>query len=168
MLAAVVLARDVAGIEKLSKLLMPVLVIVVLFLVYGHRNATGQTKDFFFQVDWSRLWDGRLWGFAFGQAFYTLAIGQGYLVTYGSFIPRKTHVPRACLTVAGVETGVALSGRLDDLSLRIQFGMSQGQGGYSVRTLPLVFEQMPGGSWLAILRGYFSWPPSVLRWPVSR
>lgn len=110
LLAAVVLARDVTAIEKLSKLLMPVLVAVVLFLVYqaSQTPGWGQAKAFFFQVDWSRLLSGNLWGFAFGQAFYTLAIGQGYLVTYGSFIPRKTHVPRACLTVAGMETSIAL------------------------------------------------------------
>src|SRR6056297_640234 len=154
LLAAVVLARDVAGIEKLSKLLMPLLVGVVLFLVYRASQTTGwgQAKDFFFQVDWSRLLDGSLWGFAFGQAFYTLAIGQGYLATYGSFIPRKTHVPRACLTVAGVETSVALLAGWMIFPFVFSFGMEPGQGpGLAFETLPRVFDQMPGGHWLAIL-----------------
>lgn len=154
LLAAVVLARDIAGIEKLSKLLMPALVAVVIFLVYRASQTAGwsDTRDFFFQVDWSRLLDGQLWGFAFGQAFYTLAIGQGYLVTYGSFIPRKTHVPRACLTVAGVETSVALLAGWMIFPFVFSFGMEPGQGpALAFETLPRVFDQMPGGAWLAIL-----------------
>ncbi len=153
LLAAVVLARDVEGIEKLSKLLMPVLIGVIVFLVYRASQTDGwqQAADFFWQVDWSRMLDGRLWGFAFGQAFYTLAIGQGYLVTYGSFIPRKTHVPRACLTVAGVETSVALLAGWMIFPFVFSFGMEPDQGSaLAFETLPRVFDQMPGGAWLAI------------------
>ncbi|ABW68073.1 sodium-dependent transporter [Desulfosudis oleivorans] len=154
LLAAVVLARDVTAIEKLSKLLMPALVAVVLFLVYRASQTSGweEAKDFFFQVDWSRLWSGKLWGFAFGQAFYTLAIGQGYLVTYGSFIPRKTHLPRACLAVAGVETSIALLAGWMIFPFVFSFGMEPGQGSaLAFETLPRVFAQMPGGGWLAVL-----------------
>ena len=154
LMAAVVLGRDIGGIEKLSKLLMPALIAVVVFLVYRASQTPGwsETGDFFFQVDWRRLLDGQLWGFAFGQAFYTLAIGQGYLVTYGSFIPRKTHVPRACLTVAGVETSVALLAGWMIFPFVFSFGMEPGQGpALAFETLPRVFAQMPGGSWLAIL-----------------
>lgn len=153
-LAAAVLARDIAGIEKLSKILMPALVAVVIFLVYraSQTSGWGQTKDFFFNVDWSRLLDGKLWGFAFGQAFYTLAIGQGYLVTYGSFIPRKTHVPRACLSVAGIELSVALLAGWMIFPFVFSFGMTADQGpALAFETLPRVFEQMPGGAGLAIL-----------------
>lgn len=154
LLVAVVLARDVAAIEKLSKLLMPALVAVVIFLVYqaSQTPGWGEAKDFFFQVEGSRLLDGKLWAFAFGQAFYTLAIGQGYLVTYGSFIPRKTHVPRACLTVAGVEVSIALLAGWMIFPFVFSFGMEPGQGStLAFETLPRVFDGMPGGGWLAIL-----------------
>ncbi len=153
LLAAVVLARDIEGIEKLSKLLMPVLIGVIVFLVYRASQTEGwqQAADFFWQVDFSRMLDGQLWGFAFGQAFYTLAIGQGYLVTYGSFIPRKTHVPRACLTVAGVETSVALLAGWMIFPFVFSFGMEPDQGSaLAFETLPRVFDRMPGGAWLAI------------------
>lgn len=153
-LGAVVLARDLSAIEKLSKLLMPVLLAVVLFLVY-HASQTsgwGQAKDFFFEVDWSRLLSGKLWGFAFGQAFYTLAVGQGYLVTYGSFIPRKTHVPRACLTVSCIQIGVALLAGWMIFPFVFSFGMEPAQGStLAFETLPRIFNEMPGGGWLAIL-----------------
>lgn len=152
-LAALVLARDVAAIEKLSKILMPVLIALVVFLVYRASQTPGwdEAADFFFRVDWSRMFDGSLWGFAFGQAFYTLAIGQGYLVTYGSFIPRKTHVPRACITVAIVETSVALLAGWMIFPFVFSFGMDPGQGSaLAFETLPRVFEQMPGGNILAV------------------
>ncbi|MDZ7826185.1 MAG: sodium-dependent transporter [Gammaproteobacteria bacterium] len=153
LLAAVVLARDIEAIETLSKLLMPVLVGVIIFLVFRASETPGwdQAADFFWQVDWSRLLDGQLWGFAFGQAFYSLAIGQGYLVTYGSFIPRKTHVPRACLTVAGVETSVALLAGWMIFPFVFTFGMEPDQGSaLAFETLPRVFDRMAGGAWLAI------------------
>ncbi|MFO7909526.1 MAG: sodium-dependent transporter [Halomonas sp.] len=154
LLAALVLARDVSAIEKLSKILMPALVVIVVFLVYeaSQTPGWGEAKDFFFQVDWARLWSAQLWGFAFGQAFYTLAIGQGYLATYGSFIPRKTHLPRACITVAGVETGIALLAGWMIFPFVFSFGMEPDQGSaLAFETLPRVFEQLPGGGWLAIL-----------------
>lgn len=153
-LAALVLARDVQAIERLSKILMPALVAVVLFLVYRASQTDGwdETRDFFFQVDWNRMLDGSLWGFAFGQAFYTLAIGQGYLVTYGSFIPRKTHVPRACITVATVETSVALLAGWMIFPFVFSLGMEPGQGpALAFETLPRVFTGMAGGGVLAIL-----------------
>lgn len=154
LLAALVLARDVSAIEKLSKILMPALVVIVVFLVYeaSQTPGWGEAKDFFFQVDWARLWSAQLWGFAFGQAFYTLAIGQGYLATYGSFIPRKTHLPRACITVAGVETSIALLAGWMIFPFVFSFGMEPDQGSaLAFETLPRVFEQLPGGGWLAIL-----------------
>lgn len=153
-LVAIVLARDVTAIEMLSKLLMPALIAIMIFLVYQASQTTGwgEAKSFFLHVDWSRLLDGKLWGVAFGQAFYTLAIGQGYLVTYGSFIPRKTHVPRACLTVAGVESSVAFLAGLMIFPFVFSFGMQAEQGSaLAFETLPRVFDQLPGGNWLAVL-----------------
>jgi NSS family neurotransmitter:Na+ symporter len=153
-LAAAVLLRGVRAIETLSKLLMPALLALVLFLVYRAAQTPGwdETRDFFFQVDWARLLDGKLWGFAFGQAFYTLAIGQGYLVTYGSFIPRKTHLPRACLVVAGVETSVALLAGWMIFPYVFSFGMAPDQGSaLAFETLPRVFERQAGGGLLAVL-----------------
>lgn len=85
-LVGAVLIRGVALIERISWVLMPVLLLVMIGLAAASQTpGWAQAKDFFFQVDFSRLTDGKLWVFAF----YSLAIGQGYLVTYGSFIPKK-------------------------------------------------------------------------------
>jgi len=94
----------------------------------------------------------RLWVAALGQAFYTLAIGQGYLVTYGSFIPGKTNVPRATLWVAAFQTSIALLAGWMIFPFVFSFGMVPSQGtALAFETLPRVFEQLPGGGWLAIL-----------------
>lgn len=154
LLGAIILARDVTAIELMSKILMPVLIIVMIGLVIFASRTPGweQTKDFFFQVDWSRLADGKLWAFAFGQAFYTLAIGQGYLVTYGSFIPRQTHVPRACLIVAGTETSVALLAGWMIFPFVFSLGMEPTEGSQlAFVTMPRVFEDMVGGYWVGTL-----------------
>ncbi|SCZ62734.1 sodium-dependent transporter [Thiohalomonas denitrificans] len=154
MLAGFVLVRGVKAIELLSKILMPVLLVVIvgLVIVASRTPGWGEAKDFFFQVDWRRLADGTLWAFAFGQAFYTLAIGQGYLVTYGSFIPRKTHVPRACLVVAGTETAVALLAGWMIFPFVFTFGMAPDEGSQlAFVTLPRVFDEMGSGAWLPIL-----------------
>lgn len=154
LLGAIILARDVKAIEQMSKILMPVLLVVMIGLVVFASRTPGweQTKDFFFQVDWSRLASGTLWAFAFGQAFYTLAIGQGYLVTYGSFIPRQTHVPRACLVVAGTETSVALLAGWMIFPFVFSFGMEPAEGSQlAFVTLPRVFADMAGGYWVGVL-----------------
>lgn len=153
-LAFIVLARDIKAIELLSKILMPVLLIVMLFLLYmaSQTPGWGEAKTFFFQVDWGQLSDGTLWAFAFGQAFYTLAIGQGYLITYGSFIPRKTHVPRACVIVAGIETSIALLAGFMIFPFVFSYGLEPGEGSQlAFVTLPRVFEDMSNGAWLAVI-----------------
>ena len=153
-LATLVLIRGVAAIETFSKFLMPVLLLVILLLVGIATRMDGwsQAQDFLLKADLSLLGDGRLWFFAFGQAFYSLAIGQGYLITYGSYIPRKTHVPRASLIVAGTETTVALLAGWMIFPYVFTFGLDPGQGSeLAFSIMPQVFEQMRGGWILAIL-----------------
>lgn len=153
-LATLVLIKGVTAIETLSKALMPILLLIMIALVIAASRTSGwaEAKDFFFQVEWARLTDGTLWAFAFGQAFYTLAIGQGYLITYGSYIPRKTHVPRACAVVAGTETSVALLAGWMIFPFVFSFGLAPNEGSQlAFVTMPRVFEEMTGGYWLAIL-----------------
>lgn len=152
--ATAVLIFGVTGIERLSKFLMPFLfaIIIVLVIIATQTDGWGEAWRFLFQADFSTLQNPRLWVFAFGQAFYTLAIGQGYLVTYGSYIPQKTHIPRACIIVMVTETAVALLAGLMMFPFVFSEGRDPGEGSQlAFTTLPLVFETMRGGAWLAIL-----------------
>ncbi len=152
--ALAVLYHGVSAIEKISKFLMPVLLLVIVILVITASQTDGwsQARDFMFQADFSSLTQTSLWVFAFGQAFYTLAIGQGYLMTYGSYIPKRTNVPRACMVVAGTETAVALLAGWMMFPFVFTYGFDPGEGSQlAFETLPRVFEQMTGGAPLSML-----------------
>jgi neurotransmitter:Na+ symporter, NSS family len=152
-LAAAVLLKGVRAIETLSKLLMPLLALLIAGLVGVAMTMDGwaEARSFMLTFDTAALANPGLWFFAFGQAFYTLAVGQGYLVTYGSYIPRKTNVPRATLVVAGTETTIALLAGWMIFPFVFTYGMDPGAGSeLAFSTLPLVFQEMSGGAWLAM------------------
>ena len=152
-LATLVLIRGVSAIERFSKILMPVLVTMIIgIIVFASRmDGWDEARRFMFTADFNALRNPTLWFFAFGQAFYTLAIGQGYLVTYGSYIPRKTHVPRASLVVAGTETSIALLAGWMIFPFVFTYGFDPGAGSQlAFDTLPRVFDEMTHGAWLAM------------------
>ncbi len=153
-LTSIVLIRGLNMIESLSKILMPILLVVMIFLVIAASKTSGwqQTIDFFFEFDWAELKNGQLWLFAFGQAFYTLAIGQGYLITYGSYIPRKTHLPRACIIVAVFQTSIALLAAWMIFPFVFSQGLSPDKGTeLAFATMPKVFSELSGGSIIGIV-----------------
>lgn len=153
-LASVVLIRGLRTIEGLSKMLMPVLLIVMILLVITASNTSGwqQTIDFFFKSDWAKLRDGGLWVYAFGQAFFSLAIGQGYLITYGSYIPRKTNLPRACIIVALFQTLIALLAAWMIFPFVFSQGLSPDEGTQlAFATMPTVFTEISGGAVIGIV-----------------
>lgn len=153
-LASMVLIKGLKAIERLSQFLMPILLIVMIYLVFMASQTSGwqPTIDFFMTFNWSRLSSGELWVFAFGQAFYTLAIGQGYLITYGSYIPRKTHLPRACIIVALFQTLIALLAAWMIFPFVYSQGLSPEAGTQlAFATLPKVFAEMSAGRMIAIV-----------------
>lgn len=153
-LASMVVARGVKAIELLSKLLMPFLLLIVIFLALYSLNLekAGEAISFLFRPEWNGFADMRMWVLAFGQAFYSLAVGQGYLITYGSFLPREVNLPRAAGAVASIETIIALLAGIIIFPIVFTFGMDPEQGTQlAFTTLPLVFESVPFGEGLAVL-----------------
>ncbi|WP_197030802.1 sodium-dependent transporter [Halomonas sp. BC04] len=153
-LASLVLMRGLSAIERFSKFLMPVLlaVIIGLVIVASRMEGWAEARRFLLHADFSAWRNPDLWVMAFGQGFYTLAIGQGYLVTYGSYIPRKAHVPRACLVVGVTETCIALLAGWMIFPFVFTFGMDPGEGSQlAFSTLPRVFEHMAWGYPVALL-----------------
>lgn len=153
-ITALVAYRGVKLVELSSRLLMPVLILVILFLAgYGLTlGGASEALSFLFAPDFSALTSPKLWALAFGQAFYSLAIGQGYLMTYGSYLPGHVNIPRATASVAGIETGIALIAGLMIFPIVFTFGLNPGEGTeLAFTTLPLAFGSLGGGAVLAIV-----------------
>lgn len=151
-ITAFVVHRGVGFIERMSKIMIPVLLLVILFMT-GYSLTTpgaGEALAFLFAPDFSTLTSPVLWTLAFGQAFYSLAIGQGYLMTYGSFLPKKVNLPRATGTVAAIETSIALIAGLMIFPIVFTFGLNPGQGTeLTFASMPLAFGSMAAGEILA-------------------
>jgi len=149
---AAIVAGGVAGIERFSWIMMPALALVVIGLaVYGlTMPGRDEAISFMLSPDFATLRDPGLWLFAVGQAFYSLAVGSGYLVTYGSFMDDDVCATRTSSVIAGTEVGVALLSGLVVFPAVFTFGFSPDAGSQlAFDTLPRVFELMGGGSFLA-------------------
>lgn len=153
-ITALVVLRGVKFIEVLARWLVPVLLVIILLLTAYSLTlgGTGEAIGFLFQLDPSNLASPSLWAVAFGQAFYSLAIGQGYLLTYGGFLPDKVNLPRATGIIAAGETSVALIAGLMIFPIVFTFGLNPAEGTeLAFETLPVAFGNIPIGWILSIL-----------------
>ncbi len=136
-----------SGMEKAINTLMPLL-FVLLFIMVGYATTTGkfgEAVSFMFSPDFSKLTtEGVLT--ALGHAAFTLSIGIGVMMAYGSYLPQKVNIARTAMTIAVMDTGVALLAGLAIFPLVFANGLEPGSGpGLIFVTLPLAFGQMTGG-----------------------
>jgi NSS family neurotransmitter:Na+ symporter len=147
-ITALVVARGVnRGIERVSGVLTPLrLFILVLLLAYSAGFADlGAAARFLFTVDWSHLTAGVVVT-ATGQAFFSLGIGVGVMMTMGAYMKAEYSIPRAVFTVAFAQGLVALVAGLSIFPLVFTYGLAPTQGpGLIFVTLPVAFGQMPYG-----------------------
>ena len=144
----IVLGGVSGGIEKASKILMPVLFLLV-FVVIARSvtlEGAGEGIKYYLMPDFSKI-NGRTVLAALGQAFFSMSIGWGIMITYGSYLPKSNNIIRSGLWVGFLDTGVALLGGLMVFPAVFAFGMSPEAGPALVfNILPQVFSQMPGGN----------------------
>lgn len=97
------------GIEKAATILMPAFFIMLLIIVGFSltRGNAGQTFEFLFQPKWGDV-SFKTFLEAIGQAFFSIGVGVGLMITYGAYLSKDTHIPRASMIVAGSDTFVAL------------------------------------------------------------
>jgi NSS family neurotransmitter:Na+ symporter len=145
----VVVARGVEnGLEKSVRFLMPSLFILLILLV-GYAASTGvyfeQAIDFLFRPDFSKLGrDGIL--IAMGQAFFTLSLGMGAIMVYGSYLPKDASILNVSITISMADTLVALLAGLAIFPLVFANDMAPGSGpGLIFETLPIAFGHIAGG-----------------------
>ena len=149
-----VVARGVrGGLELATRIMMPLL-IVILVLLFGYNIGTSGFEPamaFMFNPDFSQV-SGQTVLIALGHAFFTLSLGMGAIMVYGSYMPRGTSIVRAGLWIIVLDTGIALLAGMVIFPIVFSNGMSPEQGaGLVFQTLPLALGQMEWGYWLAIV-----------------
>jgi neurotransmitter:Na+ symporter, NSS family len=151
--ASIVLAGVKKGIERFSKILMPLLVLIIVIL--GIRAVTlpnaMEGLVFLFRPDFSKIETSSIL-VALGQAFFSLSIGMGTLITYGSYISKKENIASSAVSVALADTLVAVLAGVAIFPAVFAFGISPASGPDLVfLTLPNIFSQMAGGYIFALL-----------------
>jgi len=99
-----------SGIEKLSKILMPVLFVMVLFLIVRISFLDGAMNglNFMFKPDFSKLLDPKVWAAAYGQIFYSLSIGFSIMLAYSSYLPEKSDINNNAFLTVFLNCGFSL------------------------------------------------------------
>lgn len=141
------------GIERWNKILMPSLFVILLILVIRSLTLPGATEGlrFFVSPDFSKV-TSRTFYDAIAQVFFSLSIGMGTLLTYGSYLSKKENLPQAALSVALIDTGVAVLAGLMIMPAVFAFGFNPSAGpGLTFVTLPAVFASMPAGNLFGVL-----------------
>ena len=153
MSAGVVLGGVRAGIERWAKLLMPALFIMLVALCLRAVTLPGAWAgvEFFLVPDWQRI-DADTVNAAMSQAFFSMSLGMGCLLTYGSYLSSKERLPGIAVTVTALDTMIALMAGLLILPATFAFGFDPASGpGLTFVTLPAVFAEMPLGHLFAPL-----------------
>ncbi len=141
------------GIEKYTKILMPVLVILIIIMSIRSLTLPGARGgiEFLFNPDFSKItWSVVL--DALGQAAFSLSIGMGTLITYGSYIQRSNNLPLTAFQVSAADTLIAVLAGVMIFPAVFAFGIDPAEGfGLVFIVLPNIFAQMPGGYIFSIL-----------------
>ncbi|MFA7116182.1 MAG: sodium-dependent transporter [Bacteroidales bacterium] len=141
------------GIEKYSKVMMPILFLLVIILVIRSVTLKGAGAGlvFLFKPDFSVL-SPKVIINAMGQAFFSLSIGMGAIITYASYVKKEENIMQTISLTAIFDTLFALLAGMAIMPAVFAFGIEPGEGpGLVFITLPQVFAKIPGGSIMAIL-----------------
>lgn len=147
-MTTIVVSRGVrSGLERAVRFLMPTLFVLLLVLV-GYAMNSGkfiEGLEFLFVPDFSALSQGAVIT-AMGHAFFTLSLGMGAIMMYGSYLPKDTSITKASVTIALMDTAVALFAGMAIFPIVFANGLEPGAGpGLVFLTLPIAFGNMPGG-----------------------
>lgn len=149
-----VVARGVnSGLEKANNILMPALFAILLVLL-GYSLAEGdvaRSARFMFAPDFSKVTPVAVLS-ALGHAFFSLSLGMGAVMVYGSYLQRHVSIARTTLFVALADTAVGLLVGLAIFALVFANGLEPAAGpGLIFQTLPIAFGKMPGGAFIGTL-----------------
>ncbi|MDE5415317.1 sodium-dependent transporter [Alkalihalobacterium chitinilyticum] len=143
------------GIELSNKIFMPLLALLIIILA-GYSltlDGAGDALAFLFTPDWSAFANPSVYSAAVGQAFFTLSLGMGAMITYASYLPKNASLPSAAGTVVTLDTLFAIVAGIMIFPAVFTFALDPAAGpGLIFITLPEVFAQMgAGGTFFAIV-----------------
>ena len=135
------------GVERAVSTLMPLLFVLLLLLAVFNAFSPGfvEAIDWLLSPDFSRVGPETLLA-AVAQAFFSIGVGMGAMMTYGAYLPREYSISVSAVVIALVDTLVALLAGLVIFPAVFRFGLDPASGpGLIFETLPVAFAQMPGG-----------------------
>lgn len=141
------------GIEKVAKIMVPLLLVLIIILDIKALSLPNSMEGlkFLFQPDFSVI-DGRVVLGALGHAFFSLSLGMGIMITYGSYISDKENLGSTALQISLADTFIALLAGIAIFPAVFAYGVDPSDGaGLVFITLPNVFNQMPGGYIFSIM-----------------
>ncbi len=135
------------GLEKAVRFLMPSLFFILILLV-GYAMTSGAYEKglaFLFTPDFSEVTSDSILT-AMGHAFFTLSLGMGAIMVYGSYLPKNISIAKTTLIVAGADTAVALLAGIVIFPIVFANGLEPSAGpGLLFQSLPIAFGNMGGG-----------------------
>ncbi len=148
--ATVLLGGVQSGIERVTKLMMPALIALLLILAIRAATLPGAAEGltYYLRPDFSRLLDPSVLNAALGQAFFSLSLGMGAMLTYGSYLSKHESIITAALWVVALDTSMALLAGfiIFPSGFSIEgFDPSASGPGLIFAVLPRLFATLPGG-----------------------
>lgn len=141
------------GIERACKILMPALFILLLVLIVRAVTLPGAREGivFYLKPDFSKL-TGKSVLDALSQGFFSLSLGMGIMITYGSYIAKDDNLPGSAMMVLGLDTLIAFLAGLAIFPAVFAMGVEPSQGvGLTFVALPGIFAKMPMGAFFCFL-----------------
>lgn len=141
------------GIEKASKIMMPMLFVILIILCIRSLTLSnaGEGVKFLLKPDFSKLSVNTVIA-ALGQAFFSLSAGIGTLITYGSYLSRDEHIKKTAIYIPLLDTAIAILAGLAIMPAVFSFGLEPNAGPeLTFITLPIIFEHMMFGRFFEIL-----------------
>jgi len=136
------------GIERASTVLMPLLFVLLCGLALYAATLEGGSPGYrhYLQPDWSEVMSLEIFTKAAGQAFFSLSLGMGAMLTFGSYLGRDNHLPNETLVITAADVGVAFIAGLVVFPVIFAFGLEEKVGESTVGalfiTLPQAFASM--------------------------
>jgi NSS family neurotransmitter:Na+ symporter len=153
--SAVVIVRDLrAGIEAVSRRLVPLLFVVLLVLIARGVTLPGSSVGVHWYLLKFELSDltGAVMFAALGQVVFSIGLGGTFMVVMGSYLDKREHLGRSAILTAGADTAAGLLAGLAIFPAVFAFGLEPASGpGLIFNTLPRMFDAMPGGTFFSIL-----------------